>query len=197
MKSKKIKLPNWLSSTILLMLTFIQGKIEDFIKDPVIVTGVRTLFTPIKATIQVLSDENEQNAQQLRNVWLAYINHDLNQYLLQVSQNVIEDLKNPKYNNILNRLVPTTLGMLSDVTDTNPNNKDQIKKRWSDLMLDDTFQDLVMADMLDSWIDKKVTDADAAALIKLQLGQWVDYADDKFEGIAENNTEEIAPWDKK
>ena len=94
----------------------------------------------IVASVQAQGDTNPADADQVREIWLNFINQDASALLSSEVNQLIDKVGSPEVQALLKLLVPSVLATLKEVTDGNKeDNKEDIELIWKSLIKDPEF----------------------------------------------------------
>lgn len=104
---------------------------------PDIQNDIHALFAPIKKTIQVLSDLDPNNKEQIQKVWLDFVassefNNSVESKIMQAIA-LIEDVKAKDF---VSKIAKPCIETIRSLYDQNPNNVEQISETWKAFFAD-------------------------------------------------------------
>lgn len=135
-KNQKVRVISPIGAALIkLGLNILNNSLVERIPVPEIQNDIRMLLQPIKNSVNVLSDKDPNNIEQIKKVWLNFVtsnqfNETSEQRVMQ-AVNLIED-ENAR--NFVGRIVVPCLATIRSLYDTNPNNLDQIREVWTVFM---------------------------------------------------------------
>ena len=108
-----------------------------------------SVFTPLRASIAALSDDESDNSAQLSGIWVSYLHNDLRPILMEAAEPIVDDIENEKDQ----ALAAYILGILNDcvgiVTDDVAENRAQFKAYFDQLRNSDTTRKVVLEKLID------------------------------------------------
>ena len=108
-----------------------------------------SVFTPLRASIAALSDDEADNSAQLTGIWVSYLHNDLRPILMEAAEPIVDDIENEKDQ----ALAAYILGILNDcvgiVTDDVAENRTQFKAYFDQLRNSDTTRKVVLEKLID------------------------------------------------
>lgn len=138
MKNQNTRLISPLAAgTLNTLITLIDVLLIKKIPYECIQKDIHALFAPIKKTIQVLSDLDPNNKEQIEKVWLEFVqslefNNSVESRIMQAIS-LIEDANAKSF---VSKIIKPCLDTIRALYDQNPNNVEQIAETWKAFFAD-------------------------------------------------------------
>lgn len=108
-------------------LNFAENQIEKRIENQTVEDGINLVFPITRKLLEVLNDDNANNSEQVRAAVLAWINKDLAAYIQDLGNKVAANADEGPERDVLRSLFIQIVEVLSIYSDSEPDNKKQIK----------------------------------------------------------------------
>ena len=109
-------------------LNFAEKQVEQRIENKTVEDGINLVFPITRLLLEVLNDDNADNATQVRTAVLHWINNDLSEYIKDLGEKVVEAADNGVEKDVLKMLFVQIVHILKIYSDNEPNNKEQVKE---------------------------------------------------------------------
>lgn len=168
--SKKAKPVSDLAKSIAnLGLNFAENQVEKKIADPFVEKGIKLVFPVTRELLEVLNDDNQANAEQVKDVVLHFVNDDLSHFLGEVSAKLLENVKDANHAVLLKFAFDTAIGILEAYTDEDENNKAQVNDMVNSLLTSGQLLDLAKVAIVAPALDKAGASDDLKAFVAKAL----------------------------
>jgi hypothetical protein len=137
-----------------------------------------TVFKPLYASIDALSDNIEDNSAQLGEIWVNYLHDDVRPILVGALDPVIEDIENEYDQAIVVYLRDAGNSLFGIFTDDVKSNREQVKVFFKELALSDSTRTVFIGKLIDL-ADGAVKDKSLLELFKTVLNAVFDLIQDK------------------
>ena len=155
MKEKKVKAISDLFAAIAkLGLNFAENQIEKKIANDLAQRGALLFLQPTRDIVLALNDDQSDNAGQVKDIILDWVNADLSEYLEDLADAGIAKVKDEKGKALLVFAADVITDVLRLITDDEEENDKQIKAYFERLVASETFQTLVVQILLGAILDK-------------------------------------------
>ena len=155
MKEKKVKAISDLFAAIAkLGLNFAENQIEKKIANDLAQRGALLFLQPTRDIVLALNDDQSDNAGQVKELILDWVNADLSEYLEDLADAGIAKVKDEKGKALLIFAADVITDVLRLITDDEEENDKQIKAYFERLVASETFQTLVIQILLGAILDK-------------------------------------------
>ena len=155
MKEKKVKAISDLFAAIAkLGLNFSENQIEKKIANDLVQRGALLFLQPTRDIVLALNDSDPNNAEQVKELILDWVNADLSEYLEDLADAGIAKVKDEKGKALLNFAVDVITDVLRLITDDEEENDRQIKLYFEKLIASEAFQVIVVQVLLGAILDK-------------------------------------------
>lgn len=138
-----MKIPQWAADGIRLAINLLRSALIANV--PVNFQNLFTKFSNrLSDTVMALADENPKDAEQLRNIWFAFLGNEASDFLLQESSAFTSRISDPKLRAIADAGTPFVISLLKIYTDDNPANAAQLKASLKALLKSDGLWDSLL-----------------------------------------------------
>ena len=132
-----------------------------------------TVFNPLYASIDALSDNIEDNSAQLGGIWVKYLHNDVRPILVGALDPIIEDIENEYDQAIVAYLRNAGNDLFGIFTDDVKTNREQVKAFFADLAKSDATRTVLIGKIIDL-ADGAVKDKSLLELFKTVLNAVFD-----------------------
>ena len=155
MKEKKVKAISDLFAAIAkLGLNFAENQIEKKIANDLAQRGALLFLQPTRDIVLALNDDQADNAGQVKDIILDWVNADLSEYLKDLADAGIAKVKDEKGKALLVFAADVITDVLRLITDDEEENDKQIKAYFEKLVASEAFQAIVIQILLGAILDK-------------------------------------------
>lgn len=182
----KIRIPIWVVGPIKFMLDFIQTrfieKLPDFARDFLTMS-----LTPLKAILDVLSDDNEADGDQIEEILRKFANGDLANFTEAQVALLIDKLDDASLKIVLNKISVPSFNMLRLLTDDNPDNANQLATMWGAFAKDPATHAVILDHLLEPLLENVIPEASLRAIILDLIAQGLVEATNDLPGGIEKS----------
>jgi len=132
-----------------------------------------TVFNPLYASIDALSDNIEDNSAQLGEIWIKYLHNDVRPILVGALDPVIEDIENEYDQAIVVYLRNAGNELFGIFTDDVKSNREQVKAYFTELAKSDATRTVLIGKII-NLADGAVKDKSLLELFKTVLNAVFD-----------------------
>ncbi len=155
MKEKKVKAISDLFAAIAkLGLNFAENQIEKKIANDLAQRGALLFLQPTRDIVLALNDDQADNAGQVKDIILNWVNADLSEYLEDLADAGIAKVKDEKGKALLVFAADVITDVLRLITDDEEENDKQIEAYFEKLVASEAFQAIVIQILLGAILDK-------------------------------------------
>ena len=171
----KVKLLNPISKLIAgLGLNYLDPKVADALKDGSLEEKLAGhAFQRMRQTVDVITDDEANNAAQVSGVWLAYLNEDVIPAVSVALTPTLDKIESPETRELVKSLAGTVIGSLLLLTDDEGKNNEQLKAYFDAYIKSDDFRVVVMGQVR-ALAERYSKDASLIALIVSVFGAFFD-----------------------
>lgn len=150
-----------------LAVDFADKQVDKRVSDPLANEGVNLIFPLTHSIIEVLSDDNPDNSEQVKQEVLKWLNKPLADFMDEIIKALAERQEDENVKALLLFLGTRFIEVLRLLSDDDNHNKEQLAAFWESVVLDAVTHKLIVdhvvkpllkrANATDSWIDFVVT----------------------------------------
>lgn len=161
-------LPTWLAGIILAALGFVEKKLNQAQGIPDLIRSAMHLqLRPIRLSIQAISDNDPQNAEQVKNIWLQHTGTTMIDFGKQITSDVIDKINSENIRMPLHYLAPKIFGMGPLLTDADPENAKQIEQHWGAVLRDDEMHEVTLSYLVGPALEKVLDPSTTKFILQL------------------------------
>jgi len=136
MKKEKVRVISPIGAALIkLGLNILNNSLVERIPVKEIQEDIRMLLQPIKNSINVLSDKDPNNIEQIKEVWLNFVkSNEFNETWEQRVMQAVNLIEDKPAKDFVARIVVPCFATIRSLYDNNPNNLDQIRQAWTVFM---------------------------------------------------------------
>jgi hypothetical protein len=101
-------------------------------------------FDRVRQTIEAITDDNADNADQVAAVWLAYLNEDVIPAVGEAIAPTLDKIESPETRALVTSLAGTVVGSALLLTDNQDNNNAQLKAYFETYIKSDEFRSVIV-----------------------------------------------------
>lgn len=171
----KVKLLNPISKLIAgLGLNYLEPKVAEALKDGSLEEKLAGYaFQRMRQTVDVITDDEANNAAQVSGVWLAYLNEDVIPAVGVALTPTLDKIESLETRELVKSLAGTVIGSLLLLTDDEGHNNDQLKAYFDAYIKSDEFRTVIMGQVR-ALAERYSKDASLIALIVSVFGAFFD-----------------------
>ena len=171
----KVKLLNPISKLIAgLGLSYLEPKVAEALKDGSLEEKLAGYaFQRMRQTVDVITDDEANNAAQVSGVWLAYLNEDVIPAVGVALAPTLDKIESIETRDLVKSLAGTVIGSLLLLTDDEGHNNDQLKTYFDAYIKSDEFRTVIMGQVR-ALAERYSKDASLIALIVSVFGAFFD-----------------------
>ena len=155
-------------------LKFANETIDGKINDTSVNNGVDLVFAKLTQTINALSDENPNDIEQIKNAWKGILAEQPSVDLVRNQiQTVSTKIEKPVIKNGIFLVADPMAVTMAALTDTNPENKDQIEAIWTNFVSSPLFIQY-LEDNIELILEKVIKNDEYASLIAKFISLLID-----------------------
>lgn len=139
------------------VLAIVKNEFVTKIKDEDLRIALSDVLDTVQATAVVLADDDTNNAEQVKSLWLALVNTSVAALLDEKVLEAVDQIDNETIRGPLVVLAPNVVQMLRIVTDDDPDNKAQLEAHWKAFISDAKVQ-AVFFGVVDQLIEANLKD---------------------------------------
>lgn len=159
--SKKKPVSDLAKSIANLGLNFAENQVEKKITDPVVQEGIKLVFPVTKELLEVLNDDNEANAAQVKEVVLGFVNNEVADFLESILKKRLEGIQDEHQKKVIGFVFDVVIDLLRTYTDDVADNKTQVHDILEDFKQNGQMEEVVKAMVMGIIIAKANVSADA------------------------------------
>ena len=166
-EKKKVKAISDLFAAIAkLGLNFAENQIEKKIANDLAQRGALLFLQPTRDIVLALNDDQADNAGQVKDIILDWVNADLSEYLEDLADAGIAKVKDEKGKALLNFAAGVITDVLRLLTDDEAENDRQIKAYFERLIASEEFQILIVQVLLGAILEKAKAKPEHAQIVQ-------------------------------
>ena len=171
----KVKLLNPISKLIAgLGLSYLEPKVAEALKDGSLEEKLAGYaFQRMRQTVDVITDDEANNAAQVSGVWLAYLNEDVIPAVGVALTPTLDKIESLETRELVKSLAGTVIGSLLLLTDDEGQNNEQLKAYFDAYIKSDEFRTVIMGQVR-ALAERYSKDASLIALIVSVFGAFFD-----------------------
>lgn len=155
-------------------LNFAENQIEKRIENQTVEDGINLVFPITRRMLEVLNDDNAENAAQVRAEVLAWINKDLAAYVEELGAKVVEQADDQAEKDLLKFLFTQVVSVLKIYSDQQPDNKAQIKQYFAQVLTSEELEALAKSAVLMPLLAKGKVSEDLQEFLVKAVGMLFD-----------------------
>jgi len=136
------KIPPFVPDIVDALLAVVRGQFVDKISDEDLKALVNDSLSALSATAHVLADDTPNDIEQVKKIWIAFINTSASTFVDKEVEEAINKIQNEMIRSALQTLRTPVIEMIRIVTDEIPNNTDQLEALWKAFIKDPKAQDV-------------------------------------------------------
>ncbi len=145
---KKKKIGKTIASIGKIAIRILEGAVVSRIENEKIKEGIKTLLSPVKGSLIVLSDNDPNDKEQIEKVWLEFLrSQELVNYTEIQIYDLIEKIKIDSVREGLKNLVMPALRTLQALINVNPNNREEIEKIWLEFIRNEDLRNFLLVEV--------------------------------------------------
>lgn len=102
-------------------------------------------FDRVRETIEVITDDDANNSNQVAAVWMAYLNQDVIPAVGEALAPTLDKIESPETKELVKSLAATVVGAMLILTDEEGNNNEQLKSYFDEYVKSDEFRTVILA----------------------------------------------------
>jgi hypothetical protein len=131
-------------------LDYIEPRIERALADGSLIEKLAlSPFEAVRASIGALSDDDANNSEQLRIIWLNYLNVEVRSILREALEPVIGEIDNVADKDLLSYLADVAFEIVGILTDNVEENKAQLTAFFADLQKQERTRTVIVNKLVD------------------------------------------------
>lgn len=171
----KIKFPKITAKLVEAALKLVSkifiNKLPDELSD--VKAGLNLSIMPVSLTVQALADDNERNAEQIREIWQKFFNEKGADFLAATAAKNIDKIPQENIRVPVAHLLAPVTGILKVLTDENPDNKAQVEAAWKAFLSDPQTARIFFDHLFETLLGKVVKDPETVEFISQLIEELV------------------------
>lgn len=152
------QLGKWIARAVVAALSLVDSFFISKIKNLTVQRGLRLSLEPAKQTALALADDNPRNDEQVEEIWQTFANQQLPSYAETEIGEALENVEDDDIRIVLQTISAPAVNLIRVVTDSDPNNRDQIRLMFNEFVKSPATQQVALDHIVIPFLVEKIKD---------------------------------------